>query len=339
VRPWLYRIAHNVSVSLARAHSPAACGLENVEALQDNTEALELRMRAHRILLDVASLPATQRQAIVSSSLQGASHDEIAHALGISAGSVRGLIYRARATLRAAAAAAVPAPVLTWIVRRLETQALPAPAVEAAAGGGGAGLAAVMVKGGIVLSIAGAAAIPGAVGGPHPEARHRHYVARAVPAPTARASTAPNAVGAVAPLSSRTVSRPAAVTAPAGPHRVSISKPTTRAPRLDRRSTSEDGRRSSGHSESGRGLTPPSGGESHAPRTGSDDGGLVTRSGGGGPGPSGGSGDGSTRDTVDGGGSGSDGSGSGGSGSGDHGGAVSATTEETSGHTDGGGSN
>ena len=71
-------------------------------------------MAAREALAGLAALPDLQRQVMVSTALDGASHEEVATALGLSTGSVRGLIYRARSTLRAAAAAVIPAPVIEW---------------------------------------------------------------------------------------------------------------------------------------------------------------------------------------------------------------------------------
>ena len=345
VRPWLYRIAHNICVSLARAHAPRQCVLEDLEGAPDIAEALELRMQAHRTLVDMAALPAPQRRAIVSSSLQGASHDEIAHALGISTGSVRGLIYRARATLRATAAAVVPTPVLTWVVRRLETrQTLSVPVIEAAAGGGGAGLAAAVLKGGIVLSIVGAASIPGAVVASHPSARHRHQVERAVHPPPARAAgsrSSPPAVRDVGALLSFSAQPYAAPQSRHGTraavHSTHDQTPTDPRGRTDGRggpgsdggpsprSGSGDGPR---HTQDGLSLTTSGGGSGPSASSG-------RRSSGGG-GPSGGSGS-SNPSGASGlngrGGLSSDGSGSGGSGSSDHG-ATLASDGGTSGKID-----
>ena len=41
-----------------------------------------------------------QREVMVGTAVDGMSHEELASALGLSSGAVRGLIYRARATLR-----------------------------------------------------------------------------------------------------------------------------------------------------------------------------------------------------------------------------------------------
>ena len=75
---------------------------------------LERKIAVREALTDVAALPQMQRQAIFLTAVDGQSHDEVASALGISEGALRGLLYRARATLRSAAAALTPAPLLKW---------------------------------------------------------------------------------------------------------------------------------------------------------------------------------------------------------------------------------
>jgi hypothetical protein len=106
----------------------------------------------------VAALPELQRQVFVRTTLDGASHEEVATALGLTSGAVRGLIYRARAALRSAAAAVVPTPVLSWAVRHAATRSRRAHVIEAALGGGGAGVAGLIAKGGALIAITGAVA-------------------------------------------------------------------------------------------------------------------------------------------------------------------------------------
>lgn len=158
VRPWLYRIAHNVTVSHLRVPPAVPQEMSESGAGPEVHQLVEQRLRARAALAGVAALPALQRDVFVSTTLDGASHDEVATALGLSSGAIRGLIYRARATLRSAAAAFVPSPVVHWAIRRAETQGAGARAVEAIAGGGGAGVAAMIVKSGAVLTVAGAVA-------------------------------------------------------------------------------------------------------------------------------------------------------------------------------------
>ena len=55
------------------------------------------------MVIAMRSLPDSQREVIVRHAFAGDSHEEIATDLGMSAGAIRQLAYRARGTLRAAA--------------------------------------------------------------------------------------------------------------------------------------------------------------------------------------------------------------------------------------------
>jgi RNA polymerase sigma factor (sigma-70 family) len=177
-RAWLYRIVHNVGISTLRAAGELPEGFFPVEGTIGVDQQVEQKMAARDALAGLAALPELQRQVMVSTALGGDSHEEIASALGLSSGSVRGLIYRARASLRAAAAAVIPAPVIDWALRQPYKPGRSAAIYETVAGGGAAGLAgagssgligggsagfsALIVKGGALLAvgaIAGATAI------------------------------------------------------------------------------------------------------------------------------------------------------------------------------------
>ena len=114
LRPWLYRIVHNTALNAIR-RSPEALGTVGeetggLEGIVVAESQLEQSMAAREALSSVAALPAMQRDAIVLSALDGRSHEEVASVLGVSNGAVRGLLYRARATLRSAAAILLPGP-------------------------------------------------------------------------------------------------------------------------------------------------------------------------------------------------------------------------------------
>ena len=177
-RAWLYRIVHNVGISTLRAAGELPEGFFPVEGTIGVEQQVEQKIAAREALAGLAALPELQRQVMVSTAIDGASHEEIASALGLSSGSVRGLIYRARASLRAAAAAVIPAPVIDWALRQPYKPGRSAAIYETIAGGGTAGLAgagssgligggsagfsALIVKGGALLAagaIAGATAI------------------------------------------------------------------------------------------------------------------------------------------------------------------------------------
>jgi hypothetical protein len=122
-------------------------------------QIVQQRLQARAALAGMASLPELQRQVLVSTTLEGASHEQVATALGLTNGSVRGLIYRARAAVRAAAAAVIPSPVLGWAVRHSESRGARTSAiVESAIGGGGAGVAGLIAKGSAVIAITAIAA-------------------------------------------------------------------------------------------------------------------------------------------------------------------------------------
>ncbi|HEY4450095.1 MAG TPA: RNA polymerase sigma factor [Solirubrobacteraceae bacterium] len=117
LKPWLYRIVHNTAVNVMRSsreqHAPLT-DVAEITLVGGVEHALEQRIAAHDALAHVAALPPMQREAILLSAVDGRSHEEVASALGITDGAVRGLLYRARATLRSAAAALIPAPLLAW---------------------------------------------------------------------------------------------------------------------------------------------------------------------------------------------------------------------------------
>ena len=57
----------------------------------------------HTFVSAIGALPDSQRQVIVRHAFGGDTHEAIATDLGMSAGAIRQLAYRARGTLRAAA--------------------------------------------------------------------------------------------------------------------------------------------------------------------------------------------------------------------------------------------
>jgi RNA polymerase sigma factor (sigma-70 family) len=166
LKPWLYRIVHNASVNAARASS------EKQEQLTDAMPArvavasgsdLEQRIAVRQTLSDVADLPQMQREAILLSAVAGQSHEQVADVLGVTDGAVRGLLYRARATLRAAAAALTPQPLISWACGGGAPTA--DRLAEAAAPVGATGMVAVVAKGAAVavtaaVVVGGAAVVP-----------------------------------------------------------------------------------------------------------------------------------------------------------------------------------
>jgi RNA polymerase sigma factor (sigma-70 family) len=162
VRAWLYRIAHNVSLNHLRAAAAAPQEVAKVPEQPTLDQLVEQRRRARAALAGLASLPTLQREALLSTTFEGASHTDVANALGLSSGAVRGLVYRARATLRAAAAAVTPGPLLQWAIRRTDVGSGGFPSVAGTfAAGSGAGAAGMLAKTGsvLVLAVAGASGV------------------------------------------------------------------------------------------------------------------------------------------------------------------------------------
>ena len=109
LRPWLYRIAHNVSLNALRdrslRHEELSEGIDGVERPE---QAFEKSERLRDTVAAVGALPERQRDALVLRELEGRSYDEIASELGVTDGAVRQLLNRARGTLRQGMTALVP---------------------------------------------------------------------------------------------------------------------------------------------------------------------------------------------------------------------------------------
>ena len=113
LKPWLYRIAHNVAHNALRSGALRDRPLDELPAEAERPElVLERRDRLRAVLASVQALPERQRDAIVLRELEGRSYEEIEAALGAGGGAVRQLLNRARATLRTAATAVTPVGLL-----------------------------------------------------------------------------------------------------------------------------------------------------------------------------------------------------------------------------------
>jgi RNA polymerase sigma factor (sigma-70 family) len=96
-KPWLFRIAHNESVSIIRGRAREAPSEAPPEtAFTDDRETRE-QLRA--LMSDLAALPERQRGAIVMRELSGLSYAEIAAALDTSEAGGKQLVYEARTAL------------------------------------------------------------------------------------------------------------------------------------------------------------------------------------------------------------------------------------------------
>jgi RNA polymerase sigma factor (sigma-70 family) len=186
VRAWLYRIVHNAAISSIRRAGTDPVELLGTEGAGGADSEVERRLAAREALAGLAALPELQRRVMLSTALEGRSHEEIAALLGLTHGAVRGLIYRARAALRAAAAAVIPGPVIGWAARQeVRGGAGSSGFYEAVAGSGTAGLGGLLVKGSAIVATAGALATAAGLT-PIQALRHGHHRAGAGPLVAAR---------------------------------------------------------------------------------------------------------------------------------------------------------
>ena len=152
LKPWLYTIVRNGALNALRDEPAHAHLDENFDGVPQPPEVAARREQLAALTAQVRSLPGPQREAIVKRELEGLSHEEIASLLGVTAGAVRGLIYRARAALRDGAGMLLPMPVLRALLSSgsASPEATGAAAAAVAAGGGGG----IAVKAGATLGVA-----------------------------------------------------------------------------------------------------------------------------------------------------------------------------------------
>ena len=158
LKPWLYRITHNASLNLLRQNGWDYDQIPpEFDGVMRPDQAVELGERLSMTVAAVKRLPDRQRDAIILRELEGRSYEEIATALGTGDGAVRQLLNRARATVRSAATAVTPWP----LVARAAASPTGANVDRAMEVAGTAGL----VKVG-VATLATAAVVGGSVAGP-----------------------------------------------------------------------------------------------------------------------------------------------------------------------------
>jgi RNA polymerase sigma factor (sigma-70 family) len=192
LRPWLYAIAHNAAINGLRDRQPES--LDAARELGDHQlphDIVTRRESLRSVLRAVVGLPARQRQVIVRQEFDGESHEQIARELGLTTGAVRQLAHRARCTVRAAAAALIPAPL--W--QRMPWVSGPSDGAELFVG---SAFGVVAAKTAAAILVAGAAG--GAV----------ELTAAHTPAPAPRAARTAPRQAAVAKPPARPAARPAA---------------------------------------------------------------------------------------------------------------------------------
>ncbi len=154
-KAWLYRIVHNSALNALRGSGYDYCTLsESLSGAGAPQEDLDRRIAVREALAGLAALPEMQREALLRTAVEGSSHREAARELGVSEPALRGLVYRARTTLRATAGAFMPAPVVSWALSN--GSSVPAGERAAEVGvAGGAGVAGLLMKGGAMAVTAG----------------------------------------------------------------------------------------------------------------------------------------------------------------------------------------
>jgi RNA polymerase sigma factor (sigma-70 family) len=163
LRPWLYRIAHNVALNTLRDRGARLDQLPaDLGGVESPDLALERRQGLREVLAAVKSLPERQRSALVLRELEGRSYDEIAAELGVTGGAVRQLLSRARNGVRAAASALTPPVLVARLPWTAPTEPLAARVAELC-GAGAAGAAVAKVCAGALVTgavVTGVAAVP-----------------------------------------------------------------------------------------------------------------------------------------------------------------------------------
>jgi RNA polymerase sigma factor (sigma-70 family) len=344
LRGWLYRILRNEVIRTSNRPilevelDPSLIASEPLE------DAAQRRMLALEALSSIAALPDRQRHVMVASALAGESRSAVAGSMGLSEGAVRQLMHRARATLRAAAAAFTPSPLANWLASARGSAGSQAP--EIAIGAGASSAAGVAVKLGAILATgAVASGIVGSQLGSRPG--HTRAV-RTQP----KSSAVVRNVAVAGVTGARHAERTGARTVGASHFPAGARLPTPATSRIARQSHTTRGdhdrplasARSGGDERAG--TSPLSGGRSRGDGGsggGHDGAATVSPSGGGGPtehgggGSAGGDGPGSGGGSTSGGGSGST-SGRDGSTDGGHdGGSADLATVSTTASSDGGG--
>jgi RNA polymerase sigma factor (sigma-70 family) len=196
VRPWLYRIVHNAAVNALRVSGYDYCKLnESLSGAGAPQEDLDRRIAVREALAGLAALPEMQREALLRTAVEGRTHQQVARDLGLSENALRGLVYRARSTLRAAAGAITPSPLVSWALGAARGTPVAERLAELGAGGGSAGLAGLLMKGGAVAVTA--SVLAGGI-----VTAHHH------PKPTATQTASHGSRYAPVPLAVASVTRP-----------------------------------------------------------------------------------------------------------------------------------
>ena len=102
LRPWLYTVARNRSISIMRERREESLDEAPEPSVAGLSETVQRSEELREVLRDVARLPEDQRSALVLSELGDLSHREIAEVVGCEEPKVKSLVFQGRSTLMAA---------------------------------------------------------------------------------------------------------------------------------------------------------------------------------------------------------------------------------------------
>ena len=102
LRPWLYRVAHNEAITIARRRADAVLVHDSFDGMSAHGADLETaqRERLRELVADLRALPERQRGALVMRELNDLGYAEIGAAISTSEAAARQLVYEAREALR-----------------------------------------------------------------------------------------------------------------------------------------------------------------------------------------------------------------------------------------------
>ena len=161
LKPWLYTIVRNRALNARRDTRTHEQLDETIDGVRQPSEIVLTKEELAGVVAAVNALPEAQRKALVRSSLEGRTHEQLAAELKTSTGAVRQLIFRARAGLRESVGALLPLA----LVRALAETGMADASVTAAGGGALAAGSIGAVGGGSVAGKAAAVAATAAIVG------------------------------------------------------------------------------------------------------------------------------------------------------------------------------
>jgi RNA polymerase sigma factor (sigma-70 family) len=183
LRPWLYRIVHNTALNALRVSGYDYAELHEAVRIADaGDDELERRAVVRQTLASLAALPERQREALLRTAVSGESHEEVARDLGLSGNALRQLVHRARVSVRSAATALTPMPLVTAAASGASGGGPLTERISELVAGGGASVT--LAKAGTVAVLAGSA-ISG------PAIVHKVADGPVAPPPVAEAAAAP----------------------------------------------------------------------------------------------------------------------------------------------------